>query len=108
MVHFTIGATHSTPGDECRETSNGPIAVGDNARLFRELNFKQLQMDLIFLQAVEQLVQLTACLPVHYLVMGGPDPAARSAQPLGTPVGPFNAFNTVVYEDKKQILISSQ
>ena len=98
------GNTLNSPGDYCRETGNGNIAVGDYARVFRELNFKQLQMDLIMFLQGNRTISPADGMPAGALSCygGAPhDPAARSAQPLGTPVGPFNAFNTVVYRGQK-------
>ncbi len=101
---YPWGNTLNTPGVECRETGNSAITVGDYARLFRELNFKQLQMDLIMFLQGNRTISPADGTPAGALSCygGAPhQPAARSAQPLAPPLGPFNAFNTVVYRGQK-------
>lgn len=97
IVPAPWGVHLNGPRIKCRQTGTDYIDVGDNDRLIREIRIKLAQMDFIFTVQGNRTLYLTEELPAGALSCFG----SESAQSFDPPLGPFNAFNTILYRGQK-------
>lgn len=97
IVPAPWGVHLNGPKISCRQTGTDHIRVGDNARLILELRIKLAQMDLLFTVQGNRTLSLEEGGPAGALSCFG----SQSAQSFDPPLGPFNAFNTILYRGQK-------